>query len=926
MLSPEDISKMSRDEIILALAKIGITPKPKTPAATLRKQLLAKTIPAAKNEIVEKQYTRNLTANVNKDIRSEIPKMLLNVDEKMPFRIRAIAFYNTDNQTKVRYEKYSHVIRNSFDLKAYSEKVFNNLFTYNMLTAGILPIRFGFQIQDLEGTRRLYRVAENKLENCVIMVLRAYTNIDSVYREFPELTPKSEPIYIDDDCMKKLANYSRVRIEAYTELGAMIGKPWFSVGSKGRKKIPMLIRCEHASLLGTKLKVSSDIEYEPNMTIPYESIKLVSYDYEMEADGTRGSELYYTTVENGNLVMHKRFRPSTITKNPEDDTKYPFVFDSSQLLYKLFKQTYGLRNSTGLIKDVVKLAEHFIGKKRIGEILGGYTEIDHNGNYAAYETTPYYCGFPYNLTPVTHENSKSPAFVIVESMNKYPESLAHFYNYDGGAIVITYPVYKYLIDNGVIINVDYILDGAFNQISITQFMDQYNLLPGARKAFRNQLIGRTITGGIAETKSLKFYYKNEAERDQLLFESHEAGFLAADNGDHVLVAVKKETGGLFDFHSYILGYACIHMLDKWKQVVDSGMSVIAYNVDALVVNGPWKESSDKIGGWKTGPVKPYYHLLGSTIDVDKVEIPRLPLPNRPVIVRDTIILGAAGIGKSYPWKSDPFYNQCILTPTKALRDEHLVMYKDCFTAHKYFQFGLSYEEWDRLRKGGKIPCYYQYIIIDELTRFTKDQWDIIRARRGNSVIIALGDFLQIRNSIGSTPVTPEYFHDFDVINIVRQPETIARQNFEFGTILDKIFRTSEANMEDYFKVASVNRSEINVLTDKIIVGNHVRANYFHKMFSGSDNLFPVVEKRTGNCKFMKANSADIFWDRVEMNSVSDLKYEPYLAVTSDCFQGKTFSDGKMYIDCKSLVRQGCLYTAMTRCKTMDQIVLIEDLT
>ena len=77
-----------------------------------------------------------------------------------------------------------------------------------------------------------------------------------------------------------------------------------------------------------------------------------------------------------------------------------------------------------------------------------------------------------------------------------------------------------------------------------------------------------------------------------------------------------------------------------------------------------------------------------------------------------------------------------------------------------------------MRRSGKIPREHTYVVIDEFTMFTAEEWDTIMRRKGNSIIIALGDFEQIRSGIDGTPIRPEYvFNKYKNVDLVEIPRT-----------------------------------------------------------------------------------------------------------------------------------------------------------
>lgn len=874
-----------------------------------------------------------------------------------PFYVRATAlcYFNNRDGTKgfvTRRQKYAVKITNKQEKIAYIESLPTTIVSYGLLHMynGIHIRQYDFEFTSAQGKAKVIKVAKYEAENCVINILRGYVrpeDINKIYKKYPELEPQEDGhVYIDHDKIERIARALRVNIVTYTELGARENMPWHSYGDSHRKKIHIKIANEHATIMPGKLKVSK-IVYDEILEIPT-TTNVVDYDYEQ--DDRRGGHddripKYYTIMENGVLIMHKKYRPSTITQNPQDDENIDlaYMFADEQLLYHIFKQENKMATIPNkFIRDIVKSAEHFIGRRALHKFHNKavYTEYDQNKNYLAYETSPYYQGFPTNtLVPVKLENAKSPAFVIADNILNPPDSFRYFYNYERGQITLPYPVYQYLLDNeNVEIEVNFVLDAIFEKISVSEFADRRQLTGQARKDFCNHLIGRTITGGIKEMKAINCYYQGDVERQQLIYECQQLEYNFGDENLFIKVELPNVAKGLFNFHSYILAYAGIHMMTKWKELESEGKTIIAYNVDALVVQGLYTQNDQHVGGWKTSTPKAYYKQLQVNNRITPPQQPEfnIRVPNRPLPLANTMISGPAGISKSYPWLNDPAYDQIILTPTHELKRTFRQHYANTHTIAKYFQFTVDDSVFYTMRKANKIPSEHCFVVIDERTMLNEAQWEVIMRRKGNSIIIALGDMEQICNEIEGEAISDAFFSrcGFDAQQIVRTPETIARHDFAYGTKLDSLrnktideqvacIQQSFANHFTQFDIASVD-----ITQDRVVVGNHMRAHKYNKMArkaaATEDAPFPFrTVGRDPRVVILPVNTPNVYWDRKKMNDIAPkkTKYEPYFAVTADSLQGKTL-DHSLYLDLKSLKRHGSVYTAMTRTRLPEHTKII----
>lgn len=881
--------------------------------------------------------------------------------QKYVYYTRAIAHYiNTDNEKLQRKEKITTTIKSDKSMEKYVEQVYNWLFEYNYLKteeAGKwILVKVNIEIsKKINGRTKLFRVAHYEAENCVVNVIRGYlgNKTDKVYEKYPALKPEEnqrDPIFVDCKQLDEIAKTLNINIQTYTALGAKLNQPWDSFGTKGKKKIPIKIHNEHATIIPGKLSVS-EIRYHEYLEVPSRtSVVDEDYFYSQNPNDTQRPK-YFTELLGGKLIMNKQFRPSSVSTRAEDDSDLDlaYIFTTEQMMYHLFKLKYNLKTiPDNNIRQIVKSSEHFVGKRVLEPLTNQkYTEVDHNKSYVSFEQSPYYIGFPTNnLTPVKPEFARNPAFYIISNMSNVPRCFQLIFNYESGPIVLAQPTYEFLLDQNTQIDIDYILDGEFQHISIVDFANSFEISDDDKKLFRNQLIGRTITGGLKEVKCEKYRYKNESERDQLVYEAqtNDLPYAVDEEYNTVTIQQPKIAKGFFNFHSYILAYSSAQLMAKWIEL-ESKFQIVAYNVDAIVLKDNYFENSNEIGQWKSGPLKNYYRQfkVNATITPREYQIPQIPVTNYDPPRMNTIITGPAGIGKSHKWKIDPLYDQIILTPTHELKYEHKQLFQNTLTAAKYFQFTILDDKWQLLRKTGKIPREHRYIILDEFTMFNEQQWEIIKRRQGNSIIIALGDFEQIRNSIGANCINREYFdhqQNWQITELQRTPDIITRHQFEYGQQLDQLRGLSIHDQSQFIQTSDqwqrINEDLVipncDITTDKIIVGTHTRAHKFNleavNHAQKNNMLFPfrTVGKQP-KVVYLPVDTLGVWWDRKSMNNddmPKGTKYEPYFAVTADSFQGKTVENLNMiYVDINSLTtRHGALYTSMTRTRSADNLLII----
>ncbi len=943
-----------------------------------------------------------------------------------------IHFSDCINQI-TKKQRTSTLLHENAEVDNYVSRTVDEMITYNWTREypDMVITRIDVSFDTTDGKTDIIRVAKYQAENCFINIIRHYMGdkVDKIYKDFPQLKPTTDrkgPIYVTKEEIHKIAYRTGNSVTFYTELGAIERHPWCKLGRSKGTALHIKICNEHATIVPKKLPIADIVYHDTLGVIVPDATNIVERGYQNLTKDEKKQQKppkpqvqFYTQIEDGMITMHKCFRPSTVTKNPKDDDnmQLAYVFDADQMMYTIFKEHHNLRPiSNDTLREIVKQSEHFIGRKLLEPLelnedngpVAQYTEVDHNKNYVSYEKSAFYQGFPGNaLFPVTVENSTSPAFIVIKSMQNVPTSFQRFYGYDGQAIVLPNPTYQFLLSRNTQIDVDYIIDAKFSKISVVDFANSFDIPEEQKKAFRNSLIGRTITGGLKGITKHRFAYANTAECTQLKQECERFGYAFADDDEVpevtpedlasldgpaaippppstrgvIYVERTNKTKGLFNFHSYILSYASIFMMQKWADLEGQNLPVVAYNVDALVVKGDYHEQSVEIGGWKSGELKAYYQNF--TPEPVTPLIPRqyptlIPAATKPY-TDNTIILGPGGIGKSLPFIQNPQFDQIVLTPTRSLRQDHASSnafregFPNTHTAAKYFQFDIKEEHvFQHMRKKGTIPREHVTLVIDEFAMFTLQEWETIRRRAGDSVIIALGDLEQIHNAV-SEPVDIGFFHDFTRMTLARTPQSKARQSYQYGCKLDSLrhqrVKAQRAEVlaqwetTDEIDFLAIPESvpedaktpqEMAANTPQLVVGTHQSAHHFNKLARQSLDptcLFPMRTIKDNVLVMMPLNTPNVYWNRrfakpqpiekpkkgekpreltakekdaLPFNTApKGTKYEPAFAITIDSLQGKTVKKGDtLYVYPHDMHRHGCIYTAMTRTTVEDDVKVL----
>lgn len=899
-----------------------------------------------------------------------------------------------ENGNTIRIPGQATKLINPDHATGWIDRQYEKLVSYNVQTQHPNALyEIEIRILPNPGQQYIRRVAQQNIRpgNCMLNLLEDWAkqekqNYDNgfknIYKQHPFLVPKNtDDIFIDQDIIADIAKKLQIRIMLYSPLGAKTGLVWNEFGGAHKKSIKIRIQDEHATIIPGSVPVNqvNYVNYigskPPKDAIDFGMRKVKDDDY----------CTYYTTVSDSVMVTHKTFRPSSVTgmKKDDMDPAYFKVFSAESMLYQLFKQDFDLKPIVNPhARLIAKTAEHFITRNIIIPLSVDkkYIEYDHNKNYVSYsssEIAKYYKGFPGNfLVPCKLEDAEFPAFYVVNSITNAPKAFTTLLPQDKK--VITAPIYSWLVDHGAMIDVDFVMttkEGGFKDINIIKWTEEQRLKYNTEllnddttlKMFRNSLIGRTITGGIRETDSLTIKYGNQDELNQMIFECELFDEVKEFSWDETYfrAKIKKSAGrckGMFNFHSYILSYAAIQMLEKFIELENLGYPVCAYNVDSLVIefnaNAP-RPMDQYPGGWKTQKVtyetkKSLFVMPSSTQcahdDItESVNHLRVYTDRKPVL-RDQLILGAGGIGKSYTYLCNPLFDSVVSAPTIRTRNAHKDTAKTA--GHEYikgkgglkiectekqWQTNVDDETFKFLRQNSKVTAEHNYAIIDEFTMLDSGQLETIYRRQGSTVFIFIGDMEQICNSINNRAIKISDFHQpIEITYKTRIEGAPARHSYEFGCLLDE-FRGKSAAIQTDMAISKFTRcnleqlegliKETNVGLLRIIVGDNKTAKKYNDIARKLHAMIPCINKsqgkNRGQIEYLPTWDHRIWWGRQSMTDVRPKGYwfEPAYAVTVDSFQGQTV-DHAICVDLASCTRQGTLYTAITRPKKQKQIYLI----
>lgn len=897
-----------------------------------------------------------------------------------------------------------------------------------------------------DQARWLIRVADGK-QNCAIQCVKELfpARITAgCMAKFPFLFPTTAErdagmggVYANMDQLDAVGKHLGVQFRIFSKLQALARDtkdPWMEIGKIGGAVVPMVVNSEHATIHRPITKITKVVYTDEDLNRS-DSVNVVDTVYEDNDEGPQ-EILAITEFLDGEFQITKKFRPSSISLDPADDSDPMFfgVHKATSMHFRLFKRRFGYKSIRDpLIVKCLLNAERYIGNGRFLSVAQEKTEetveIDQNKQYQSGHNNEFYVGYPRGeLRPVEYTGLQQEglAFVVLKAPLHYPaecNGLSMKFVCCEGNQCIPAPLARYLQIRDD--QVDFALIADIIDINIPEFINEYAqqlMRMGSLKLVANSFIGRFIAGGLSRKKKEEIPFGNNAELQRLIFEcklhgydfliksinGHEGGeggtqrnmmvaggslpLIASCGGSAEVgnltpftegeavrgmmeVSIPSPMGGLYHLHSYVLAYARISMMQMHARLEAAGCKIYAWNTDSFVVSkgGILRGlhsagvSEEAYGGWKVGPVKGYYagltHIT-STDDWERckadlvyacedaaTELSKRKVPATNAPIRHTLVLGPAGIGKSYGFLKNPAYTSRLLVPTHELRLEHIAklaqIHEDpalripVYTSHKVAQPTLSLKQVTMLQKTGKIGQLTSYDIVDEAFMYDLRHWTRVLelAKIYGTTIIALGCADQHHKH---NDITVDWFraHGFDVRFMNRSelaPGVVTRHSTDYGNFLDSIAplepmeQITRAAQSGLYKSKSLLETLRNPEITNIIASNHQRINFIHSEYK---KMYPQGMIR---CREVKAKSRRpraivsikitdprIWWGRKGMTDLAPkgFTHEPAYAVTSDAFQGRTHEEG-LAIDIRTMTeRHGSFYVALTRTRTPENVTFI----
>lgn len=332
-------------------------------------------------------------------------------------------------------------------------------------------------------------------------------------------------------------------------------------------------------------------------------------------------------------------------------------------------------------------------------------------------------------------------------------------------------------------------------------------------------------------------------------------------------------------------------------------------------------------------------------------------PLSPILAPLNFLEGAGGSGKSHSVLNDPGFRDVLFAaPMWSLV---------CFMSRRYGRAGTTVHrlagEYLDEETGKKTKCrayheehnrYPAVVFVDEATMIDKRMLHaVIEVYKGKSKIILAGDIRVSDIAPTKPPIWYQCRNRTQVFDPREHACVVLKYESDYratGSLVDAkkalrsamtdIFLASTADdpgddMIDAREVARVVQSLFgaNLTTsercleeykpgDTILVGTHELADGWTESLKDRDERYRVVRHTAADVKAAQEGSEAYLTGDIVRKKVPSAVFA--LAFTIHSFQGKTFSDGKLWIDARKAWDYAMLYTAISRCQRLDQIRIL----
>lgn len=804
-----------------------------------------------------------------------------------------------------------------------------------------------------------FNLSDSITGNCVLNAIRDYYGNkmtqarNSVLRSFFEKY-HLEAHGVNKEIMGKLAKKLRLRLVVRNA----INKTWFDSDAQDklhRPKVEFFAANDHAS---TYVPIGS-----------YADLK-VAYCADIVAETKKLHQLkrYFAKISNNEKeripyvipdaiwtdgTIYKSFKPSSVSGNVEDDARRSFFLctNADQFRYKHWVRTNKLRPLRGAYFDIFRNADTYLTVQRFSDAYTVHS-YDMNRAYPSFRTNPLFPKYKLTVGNVCLYNSSTadlsavldlPGVSYVSSItwsNDFVKSCGWVHDNQWYNHIILFT----LVSRGwatITVSMSCVCrESADLEFPFT-----------ADKFYNNAFIGRLVCGASAEGK-VEYTKVYPGDLPQVLYDYKSDStcrgrtvVYPGSDGEYVCATLDMEDTRcqLHQIHGCIIAYQQVEMM-KAMVLASGETTVVAYNTDGFhtlktisletsLAPGKFKYECKSINYCANGegmPKKTFEYLweLSSLPDF-RVELPV------------TLTIGPAGCGKSYTRiEVQPGVDAVVVCPLNEL----VVNTKSRTVAavqtyHKYFGMhaGGTYRELE----------VHEVVIADEVSMVTGDDLRTIidTCKKRRVCLDLIGDVRLINGKWDTDQMLPVEINE----NGITWDEAIRGTEFTVREIISDVRRQNEEDSAFCDGLRGMNLREMRVellrrfgkrdwkdIIHPECLGLSAQHKRIHLYNNSVLAKFPVMEAPARCIKTKKKNGeiieakgtirvlplSQIWCERKTSDEPCPKKYSYELAFfrTANAVQGQSIATPYI-IDI-----DGCsarfLYTAISRCRSLDLITLV----
>ena len=814
--------------------------------------------------------------------------------------------------------------------------------------------------------------------NCMLTIIEDCEKVKKVLEAKPKIAQK----YIEFKENLSGGPMTKAKVETISkmfQLRLVIHSPanmfpWFETGIDHWRKIDIFASYDHASVYQPLQRVDKVVIMNPNILGKlYQPAIYHMVGSPVFNDGDLSNLV--TAVHVGD-TLYKSFMPSSVSGvlADNDDPRFMSCKTKASFMFKKWVAANGLRPLEAPYFEIFENADrHFSSQKFIDTLPGeSFPEADMHRAFTSYEKYPLYekygiCTGNVTMYAVTHKNQ---AEVLGYNGVSHIRAIRYFNDFfmslgflHAGQCYSNAEIFTCVSNGWCVVDIDWaVICREPVKLSLPFIKDDPSMDPMEIKLYNNSIVGRLIAG--ADPKMRERHVICSA-RDTVQVK-HEMMTDLECQAVEVWPVKSREWGGRFlvtgtyqpkpaqgQLHHVHLSILALQRCVFIEALVNAASmtKIISYNTDGFHYMPHTHILPEHLGFFRastkqikySSTKKPMVHNILKWRPTREIR----PFVSDYTIHPRTMTSGPAGCGKSYLFKKYPDPSSVMLVPNNNIM---VNVRRDAVDANV-----MTYHKFMKYKSAFQTQTLFENIVVDEVSMIPAgnlyDIMEFCKARRVNldligDVIMSIGPKMEL------TYRTPQREPPGEAERCIDKTYDDVYKNFEWMRA-DGPFKRQEndeeykwlctlAYMDEYHQhkaimercgpivqmnprefitsgmmgVAPVHRG-IKKFNDEIISVNELTTVLARRAYTKRTKL-EILPK--GQLSMQPIE--DVWCERVHSAQEYQKEYECAYFRTSDALQGDPI-EVPYYIDMRESPVRGFLYTAMTRCRRLSQIRLVD---